>query len=242
MLFNAQAEKLFGYTRDEMMGKKVEMLVPMAVRAGHPAPRDGSCAAPRSRAMGSGRDLFGVRKNGSEVSIEICLNPIETAEARFALTATADLTERLERERLLQKQRDEILELSRPILQVWEKVLADHRCVEFTARRALDREPVTEDRHGWGGIRHSGYQWRSHHRFAGGEKSAQDHARSCSLKVVATDCGRFLEIAALESRISIRPCKTATAQAGAWDWGCRAPSDWSMNSISIRSLVREPPP
>lgn len=124
VLVNGQTERLFGYDRNELVGKRVEMLVPERFRQRHPEHRAGFYADPQPRMMGAGRDLYGVRKDGTEVPVEIGLNPIETADGRFVLAAIADITERVEREKLLQRQRDEILELSTPVMQVWENVLA----------------------------------------------------------------------------------------------------------------------
>src|SRR5207244_6526481 len=93
-LVNAQAEKLFGYQRAEMMGKPVEMLVPQRYRQRHPEHRNTFFSAPKPRMMGMGRDLYGVRKNGGEVPVEIGLNPIETSEGAFVLASIIDISER----------------------------------------------------------------------------------------------------------------------------------------------------
>jgi len=94
VLINAQVEKLFGFPREELLGQKVDILVPDAVRSGHPKLRDGFFADPHPRQMGAGRDLNGRRKDGTLVPVEIGLNPIETAEGRFAIAVIADITER----------------------------------------------------------------------------------------------------------------------------------------------------
>jgi protein-histidine pros-kinase len=100
VLVNSQAEELFGYSRDELIGKPVEILVPERSQGHHPAYRAGFFSKPESRPMGAGRDLFGRRKDGTEFPIEIGLNPIETDEGVLALSAIVDITERkrLERE------------------------------------------------------------------------------------------------------------------------------------------------
>jgi PAS domain S-box-containing protein len=89
-----QTEKLFGYTREELLGQSIEMLVPARFRPGHPALRDSFTEAPVARSMGAGRDLYGRCKDGSEVPIEIGLNPIVTDLETFTLAAITDITER----------------------------------------------------------------------------------------------------------------------------------------------------
>jgi PAS domain S-box-containing protein len=93
-LVNAQAESLFGYTRDQLMGQPVEYLVPERFRAAHLSHRDGFFAAPQARAIGAGRDLFGLRRDGSEVPIEIGLSPLLTREGKFVLASIIDITAR----------------------------------------------------------------------------------------------------------------------------------------------------
>src|SRR5881296_3314378 len=78
ILVNTQTEKMFGYSRAEMIGQPVEMIVPKRFRSVHPAHRATFLAAPKARAMGAGRELFGLRKDATEFPIEIGLSPIET--------------------------------------------------------------------------------------------------------------------------------------------------------------------
>ncbi|MEK6806834.1 MAG: PAS domain S-box protein [Pseudomonadota bacterium] len=103
VLTNAQTSKLFGYGAAELLGKKVDLLVPDAVRPGHPKLRDSFFADPRPRQMGAGRDLNGRRKDGSLMPVEIGLNPIVTSEGKFAIAAIADISER---KRAEEKMRD----------------------------------------------------------------------------------------------------------------------------------------
>lgn len=93
-MVNTQAEQLFGYARGDLLGKPVDMLVPERLRAGHPVLRDAFLGRPTARPMGGGRDLFGLRKDGSEVPIEIGLNPLTTPEGQFVIAAIIDITER----------------------------------------------------------------------------------------------------------------------------------------------------
>jgi len=93
-LVNCQLERLFGYTRDELLGQSVEMLIPERFRAGHSQFRASFFAEPQQRPMGAGRDLYGLKKDGTEVPVEIGLNPIEMEDGLMVLAAIIDISER----------------------------------------------------------------------------------------------------------------------------------------------------
>lgn len=94
VLGNSQTEKIFGYSREELDGKAVEILVPERYRPEHPGHRSQYMRESTTRAMGVGRDLAGRRKDGSEFPVEIGLTPIRTPEGTFVLAAIVDITER----------------------------------------------------------------------------------------------------------------------------------------------------
>jgi PAS domain S-box-containing protein len=91
-LVNAQAEKLFDYKRDEIIGQNVEILIPDRFKGIHSTHRQGFFSIPKTRAMGEGLELFGRRKDGSEFPVEISLSPIDTEEGLLVSTAIRDIT------------------------------------------------------------------------------------------------------------------------------------------------------
>jgi PAS domain S-box-containing protein len=93
-LVNARIEQLFSYKREELLGREIEILVPPRFRLQHPGHRSLFFDSPMPRAMGAGRDLFGLRKDGSEFPAEIGLNPIQTAEGMRVMASVIDITER----------------------------------------------------------------------------------------------------------------------------------------------------
>lgn len=108
VLVNAQTEKLFGYRRDELVGHSVDVLVPERFRSAHPEFRRMFYGNLTSRPMGTGRDLFALRKDGSEVLVEIGLNPVTTSEQVFVLAAIVDITERKRAEQELIRRTEEL--------------------------------------------------------------------------------------------------------------------------------------
>src|SRR2546428_3897889 len=98
----AKALALSGYSKHERPNKRVEKLVSEPFRQAHAALRAGLLSRPEARRMGVGRDLYAVRKDGTEFPVEIGLNPIETERGTFVLSAIVDITDRKRAEAALQ--------------------------------------------------------------------------------------------------------------------------------------------
>jgi PAS domain S-box-containing protein len=91
---NSKAQELFGYDRDELIGQKVEILVPESYRRQHHPHRQTFAQTPKTRRMGADLDLYGRRRNGSEFSVEISLSPVSTEKGAFVLSAIRDISDR----------------------------------------------------------------------------------------------------------------------------------------------------
>jgi len=108
VIANTQAERLFGYEAGELLGRSVDMLLPQRYRHAHVGHRSNYFQQPRKRSMGSGLDLSGLRKDGSEFPIEISLSPLHTEESAFVMSAIRDISERKRFEHALQEKNQEL--------------------------------------------------------------------------------------------------------------------------------------
>jgi PAS domain S-box-containing protein len=113
LLVNAHIEGLFGYARDELIGKAVDILVPERFARAHASDRANFFAAPQARAMGAGRELFGRRKDGNEFPVEIGLNPIQTPHGLVVLANVVDISARLAAEEETRRNREQVELLGR---------------------------------------------------------------------------------------------------------------------------------
>lgn len=110
---NSRSEGMFGYVREELLGRQVEDLVPASLRASHAALRDTYATDPEARQMGLGRELMALRKDGTEFPAEISLSPIRAMDQWLVLATVVDITERRRLERERAAQRNELAHLSR---------------------------------------------------------------------------------------------------------------------------------
>jgi PAS domain S-box-containing protein len=117
VLINSQAETLFGYKRDELIGKPVEILLPERFRQSHVEHRTGYFTEPKTRTMGAGLELFACQKNGSEFPVEISLSPLGTEAGTFAMSAIRDITDRKKLQEELRRKNDELEQQNRLIQQ-----------------------------------------------------------------------------------------------------------------------------
>src|ERR1039458_3269211 len=97
---------MFGYVRDELIGASVETLVPERLRAAHTSLRNGFGRRPTHRPMGTGLDLTGRRRDGSEIPVEISLSPVSTSVGTFVAAAIRDVSEHQRREEQLRQMAD----------------------------------------------------------------------------------------------------------------------------------------
>ncbi len=134
VMVNAQIEKSFGYTREELFGRSVDVLVPKRSRSKHADQMKQYFARPEPRQLGVGRDLRGVRKDGLEFPVEIGLSPVETAEGPIVLATVLDITERKRAEKALDSRYEELR-----VLQDISQITLTSSDMSMTLEKILDK-------------------------------------------------------------------------------------------------------
>ena len=152
VLVNREIERLFGYAREELLGRSVDVLVPERYRGGHGGFRAAFLREPRMRSMGAGRDLYGLRKDGVEVPVEIGLTPVATDDGIFVLASVVDISarkraeeeqRRLEAELLQSQKLEAVGTLAGGIAHDFNNILGAIVGYAELAERAADRDAAS---------------------------------------------------------------------------------------------------
>lgn len=147
IMANPAAEKLFGYSAGSLCNEKIEVLIPQKFQSNHAAHRQQFNEKPTPRTMGSGRDLFGLRKDGSEFPIEISLSPFGNDAGIFVIAFLVDITVRKKQESDIKKQKNELelltLELEKRVKKrtmILEEALQQLEQSREDLKKSLDKE------------------------------------------------------------------------------------------------------
>jgi PAS domain S-box-containing protein len=189
LLVNSAMERLFGYSRQELIGQPVELLVPHRFRDQHRRNRERFNSDPRPRLMGEGRDLLAQRKDGSEFPVHTSLSPIETGQNRWVLSAVVDMTERkrVEQERFELMAKERALASERALREMEEELARVARGLAVGELATSIAHEVNQPLAGVVTNAEAGLRWLA------GEAPALLEARE-SLKLIVRDGNRASDI------------------------------------------------
>ena len=137
---NPSAEKLFGYNLGELIGKKIEILIPSRLSERHVHHRDRFSHNPHARSMGEGMELYGLKKNGTEFPIEISLSPYANKEGRFVIAFIVDVTVRKNSEEKLKNYSDELEKQVKNRTLILEEAIEELEKTKKELHKALNKE------------------------------------------------------------------------------------------------------
>lgn len=142
---NPSAEKLFGYEKGELLGKKIEVLVPMRYAGRHTGHREKYNADPHPRSMGVGMELYGLKKNGAEIPVEISLSPYASTEGKFVIGFIVDITIRKQAEERMKNYSAELEKQVKDRTLILEEAIAELERTKKDLNTALNKEKELSD-------------------------------------------------------------------------------------------------
>lgn len=137
---NPSAEKLFGYQKDELIGQKIEILIPRRLAEKHVHQRTKYNSSPQARTMGSGLELFGLKKDGTEFPLEISLSPYSTDEKKFVIAFIIDITRRKQAESKLKNYSVELEKQVRNRTLILEEAIEQLENTKLELHNSLEKE------------------------------------------------------------------------------------------------------
>lgn len=137
---NPSAEKMFGYNTGELLGKKIEALVPQRFAGKHTGYRDKYGENPHPRSMGAGMELFGLKKDGTELPVEISLSPYSTAEGKFTIGFIVDITIRKQSEERMKSYSTELEKQVKDRTLILEEAIEELERTKKELHNALNKE------------------------------------------------------------------------------------------------------
>ena len=219
VMVNEKTESMFGgYKHEELLGRKIEILIPERYRKGHRDERTGYFDKPRSRAMGARRNLFGRRKDGSEFPVEISLSPLATEQSVFATAVIRDVSQR-------KREEAKFRSLVENIPAVTFVAPLDESARSSTSARRSRRCSVSPRRNGW----------KTPSSGIGNCTRRTANAGTASLPPPASAVSRFVTSTASWPRTAIPSGSTARPAWCATQTGrCRSSRGWPSTSLRSR--------